>query len=277
MAKVWVIDDDDIGRHGRAAIFERLGHDVVATGFAGLEWGVVGWPPEAEPEPSGETRASVGGDPVDLVFAAIRPDLTGWDRFATIPLLGRVRPALAAGGRVAALLLGPAIGNPLLRLRLHRAGVDELLSRPHVSTEAALRSLVTGELQGMAPKPSNRELALAGVGPDADPEALITWVLEKAEGNPAYLRAFDPLRHQNQSGLSRRQAINLRTQLARRGRVVADPSRMAGGPVRDQSLPRWSEVVTVTNLCRGYPLDGIGRVEERPDFDDGGWWEAASS
>jgi hypothetical protein len=100
------------------------------------------------------------------------------------------------------------------------------------------------------------------VGPEADPDAVVAWVLERAadpDGGQAYLDAFDPAHAQNTCGLSRRQARTLRVHLARAGRILPSASRSGGGPERDTSLPRWGEVVAVANLCRGF--EPVERVE----------------
>lgn len=246
MAKVLVVDDGEVGRLGRAAALEVAGHRPTAMGW----------------EEAGRLAGAPGSTDVDLVLAGLRPDPTAWDRYHTIGTLARLRWSLDRSPEVIAIVWGSAINNPLLGLRLARAGVGRMVSASEVACARSLDALVRNPTAGRSPTPSGHELACVGVGPDSDPEAALEWVLERAshpERGSGYLKAFDPAYAQNTCGLSRRQAHHLRAWLSRTADILPSVSRNGGGPVRDTSMPRWSEVVTVVNLCRG--LDDVDAVE----------------
>lgn len=237
MARVLVIDDGEVGRLGRAAALDAAGHRTTAMGW----------------EEAGRLSARTRSARFDLVLAGLRPDPTSWDRYSAIGTLRELGGVLEGPPELVALLWGRAVTNPLLGLRLARAGVSRVVEAGDASTIEELDRLVTSGT-GRSPLPDSLALALAGVGPGCDPEAVMAWVEDRAsdpEAGPAYLRAFDPNYAQNTCGLSRRKAHNLRVRLARLADIPPASARSAGGPHRDTSLARWAEVVGVVNACRG--------------------------
>lgn len=243
MAEVLVIDDGEVGRLGRAAALAAAGHRPTAMGW----------------EEAGRLADEPGSTVFDLALVGLRPDPTSWDRYRMLTTVGRLHEGLPGEPELVGLLWGSAIDNPLLGIRLARAGVSRVVSAPSVACRRSLHALVTDRRVGVSPRPTPHQLACAGVGPDTDPDALVSWVLDRAadpDRGRAYLDAFDPAHAQNTCGLSRRQAHTLRVRLARAGRILPSVTRGGGGPERDLSLPRWSEVVAVANLCRGFEPTG---------------------
>lgn len=263
--KIVVIDDGEIGRLGRAAVLTALGHEVVP-----LTW--VDLAPEVD-------AGRIDPEGVDLVLASFWPNRASWDRYAAIGTLAGLTALDRSRTRIVAILQARAVDNPMLGIRLARAGVHRLVTEAEASTTEKLRRLVEDPDLGWAPTPSKTDLALLGVGPGADPDAVVAWVMDRVGSGPAgesYLKAFRPGCTQNACGLSRRQAHSLRVRIAALGRLSPSPARLGGGPVMDRSVPRWSEVIAIANLCRGWEPDDDEQRGERPGFPDGGWWEAAS-
>jgi hypothetical protein len=203
---VLVVDDGEVGRLGRAAALASAGHRPTAMGW----------------EQAGRLADAPDSARFDLVLAALRPDLTSWDRYPMLATVARLRDQLCPNQEIVGLVWGPAMQNPLLGTRLARAGVSRVVS---------------------------------AVGAATHPDGVVAWVLEQAtdpQHGRAYLQAFDPAYVQNSCGLSRRQAHTLRVRLSRLGRILPSVARGGGGPERDTSLPRWVEVVAVVNRCRGF-------------------------
>ena len=153
--------------------------------------------------------------------------------------------------------------NPVLRLRVERAGIERVVDASTVRTVDDMHSVATDSSAATPTRPSDVELLSAGVTRGSDPDAVVAWVLDRLSGPLAesYRRAFDPRITQAACGLSRRQAHTLRVRVAGLGRIRPSQSCSGGGPVRDRSLPRWNEVVAVVNLCRGLEYGSIGAVE----------------
>lgn len=249
--KVLLVEDGDIGRFGRSAALEQGGHRVEATRWNDLEeW--------------------AGGQAPDLLVAVLRPDEGRWDQYHRIASLARLTAVLGPDVAVAAVVEPAAFTNPLLTLRLQRAGAQRVASETALRNVGDMLALVDGGAAVPA-QPTEIDLKLAGVQRGCDPDAVIAWVEERFRGPlaDAYRRAFDPCVTQAQSGLSRRQAHTLRVRLSALGRIRPNPGYSGGGPVRDCTLPRWNEVVAVVNLCRGFsPEAGEGRGE--------GWGRSSS-
>ena len=246
MAEVLVIDDGGVGRLGRSAALEAAGHRPTAMGW----------------EEAGRLAGGRGSTRFDLVLAGLRPDPSSWDRYPMLATVSRLRESLDGRPEVVAILWGSAVGNPLLGLRLARAGVTRVVPAEVAACAASLHRVVTDPHVGRPPAPTSHQLACVGVGADSEPDAVVAWVMERAarpESGSGYRNAFDPAHAQNTCGLSRRQAHTLRVRLAQAGRILPSASRGGGGPVRDTSVPRWAEVVAVVNLCRGF------EVADRPD------------
>lgn len=242
--RVLVIEDGDVGRLGRTAALESAGHEVQACRWLELE--------------------GFGGlGPFDVVVAVLAPDRSAWDRYAMLPPLAKVVDGLT-DTRVVGLLDGGAMANPVLRLRLVRAGVEAVVRGADVRSVDDMHRLVTDPAVTVPCRPSEIDLLAAGVTSGCDPDAVVGWVLERLDGplSDAYRNAFEPGFTQNACGLTRRQAHTLRVRLSKLGRIRPNPGYSGGGPERDRSLPRWSEVVAVVNLCRGLRWDeGFGAGE----------------
>lgn len=237
MATVMVVDDDEIGRLGREAAAARHGHRVVAVTWPAAAVGVaVAWPT------------------VDLVLAVVRADRSCWDRYRVLAHVQALRDHAGPEVRIAAVLEGAGYDNALVRLRLHGAGVHEVLHRRQVADGAAIAELADGATSGRPSRPSASELAVLGVGRRTDPSRVVDRILELGADDPAFLAAFTPGLQQNESGLSRRRAHTLRVRVADLGHVLPELGYVSGGPERDRSLPRWTQVVEFVNRCRGVDL-----------------------
>lgn len=248
MATVVLIDDHEVGRAGRQALLEGCGHRVRPA-----TW------------PAVDALELDRHDDVDLTLAVVRADAASWDRYAALGL--RRTGAGYVGlppGRVLAALSPDALANPLLGVRLARRGIDEAIPRSQIDHAEALDALARGAVHGLPALPSAGALAHLGVGRRTDPDLVLERVLALAEADPAYLRAFEPGLRQNESGLTRRRAHTLRVKVAELGDLVPRAERGVGGPVRDWSLPSWSDVVAYVNRCRGL-TDADDRIQ--PDHD----------
>ena len=111
MAEVLVIDDGEVGRLGRSAALEAAGHRPTAMGW----------------EEAGRLAGGRGSTRFDLVLAGLRPDPSSWDRYPMLATVSRLRESLDGRPEVVAILWGSAVGNPLLGLRLARAGVTRVV------------------------------------------------------------------------------------------------------------------------------------------------------
>lgn len=246
MATVVLIDDHDVGRAGRQALLEACRHRVRPATWAAVE-----------------SLDLDQQDEVDLTLAVVRADHGSWDRFAA---LGQRR---AGGGfvglppgRVLAALSPSAMANPLLGVRLARRGIDETIPRLQIDHADALDALARGAVHGLPVAPSTAALARLGMGRRTDPDLVLERLAALAETDPAYLRAFEPGLRQNESGLSRRRAHTLRVKVAELGDLLPRTERGLGGPVRDWSLPSWTDVVAYVNRSRGIPdLADLGDPE----------------
>ena len=264
-AQVLIIDDREISRLGRAAVLTAMGLEPITAAWDGVDRAV--------------EEGGIDVDRVGFVIASIRPNVESWDRFGAVGTLAKLVAAAPASARIVALLRGSAIDNPLLGLRLARAGVHRLVPSSEASSTDQIRRLVEDPRTGWAPSPSNADLALLSVAPTTDPEAVVAWVMERLQSDPdaeAYRNAFNPGVAQNACGLSRRKAHSMRVRLSALGRLTVPPTRFGGGPVKDCTLPRWTEVIAIANLCRGYHPDEAELDGERADF-LGDHWLAASS
>ncbi|CAN5656662.1 hypothetical protein BH10ACT1_BH10ACT1_26960 [soil metagenome] len=240
-----VVDDDEIGRLGRDAAASRLGHRVVAVNWAAAATGV-----------------AVAWSSVDLVLAVVRADRDSWDRYRVLGHVQSLRDNAGPEVRIAAVLDGAGYDNALVRLRLHAAGVNEVLHRSQVADGVAISELADGSTSGRPTRPTASELAALGVGRRTDPSRVVERIRELGIEDPAFLRAFTPGLAQNESGLSRRRAHTLRVRVADLGHVLPEVGYAAGGPERDRSLPRWTQVVEFVNRCRG--VDPSGGDTEPP-------------
>ncbi len=156
--------------------------------------------------------------------------------------------------------------NPLLGVRMARAGISRAVPSTDAGSSDDLHAIVTDATVGVRPTPTSQQLACVGVGVETDPDAVIAWIqdrMDHPEHGPAYRNAFEPMFAQNTCGLSRRQAYALRVGLTKAGRILTPVGRSGGGPVSDVSLPRWSEVISVANLCRG--VDVMSRSADAVD------------
>ena len=249
MATVVLIDDHEVGRAGRQALLEACGHRVRPA-----TWSAV------------ESLELDSQDDVDVTLAVVRADAGSWDRYAA---LGQRRGEAGfvglPPGRVLAALSPGALANPLLGVRLARRGIEEAIPRLQVDHAEALDALARGAVHGLPVAPSAAALAYHGVGRRTDPDLVLERVVGLAATDPAYLRAFEPGLRQNESGLTRRRAHTLRVKVSEVGDLLPRAERGIGGPVRDWSLPSWSEVVAYVNRCRGiYDRDDLGQAGSDP-------------
>lgn len=230
--RVVIVDDDDIERLGRAwlarSVLADASVDVATTDEA------MAWP----------DRRWAG---TNMLLVSVRPQPRGWDRYVTLRAIRSASRASAAIRRVVALV--PDIDDPLLRIRLARAGTDELFATSQLRCASSLSAMLDGQTIGAAPMPSAFELSIRGVGPDTDPDAVL-----QALACPDVRRAFGPAVSQATSGLSRRRIMRLRAQVAAAGDLLTPVLRSTGGPIRDTSLPTWREVVAYVNSARGAHL-----------------------
>jgi len=260
MAKVLLVEDGDIGRLGRSVALRSLSHDVSALAWRDVADGG-----------AGDLRPVLH----DVVLAVLSPDTESWDRYPMLPTLASLTEASRPSTTTIALLEGDAVDNPILALRLAAVGVQRVADVSRIRSVADVHGLVEQSSGTVPVKPSDVELLQAGVAPGCNPEAMLAWVAERLVGplGTQYRNAFEPGYTQAASGLTRRQAHTLRVRLAALGRIRPNPSHCGGGPVRDLSLPRWSEVVGVVNLCRGLEIDRASAGEGIRG--QGGVWRAA--
>lgn len=241
MAKVTVVDDLEVERVGRETMVVRAGHEVRA-----MTWDEV-------------VGCDVDGD---LVIVVVRADRTTWDRYGVLRTVGDIRRRVAAGARVVGVVDRRAHANPMIGLRLAAAGIAEILRHDQLETSTHLDDLVAGRLVGLDTWTRTHSLAALGAGRRCDPSRVVERILELGGGDGAYLRAFAPGYRQKESGLSRRRAHTLRVKVAEAGDLLPPVGRATGGPVRDDSLPRWSDVVAFVNLCRGWHPTDPPEVDE---------------
>lgn len=234
MISILLVDDDEVELAGREIILRRLGLEVRATA-----WG-----------PLAADRADLTG--VTVAVVVVRRDTDRWDRYQVLRSMGDLRSVLGPQVRIVGLLEAGEALDPVIGLRLVAAGVGEVLALDRVRSGRDLLGVVSGARRGPSPAPSPSERFAARIGSRCHPDRVVDRVLEMAEDDPSFLRAFDPGVQQNECGLSRRRAHTLRVRVAELGDLHPAPGRSMGGPVRDRSLPRWAEVVDFVNRCRGH-------------------------
>lgn len=242
MVDVLVVDDNEIERAGRELVLGRRGHRVVA-----VDW----------------TKARRLESEADVVLAVVRRDTTTFDRWEALRAAGPLTRFGHGSAKRVALTVDTIAPSPMSHLRLRKAGADAVLASSQVDTGDLLDGLVRA-----VPVEPMRAWRLVvervEVGTACDPRAVVSYVLEKAAADPVYLRAFEPGTPQNRSGVSRRRAHTLRRKVANLGDLRA-LTPMSGGPARDQSLPRWTDVVAFVNQCRGWhPTDEEPSSTELP-------------
>lgn len=244
---VVIVDDAEIGCLGWLKAVEEPGHHARA-----MNWDAAG---QGSPE--------FGG--IDLMILVLRRDPQSWDRYRALGHGRCLRGGVGPACRMVAVLDPREMANPMIGLRLASLGVDEVIPAHQLRTRSAAADLIDGQLGGSDPRPSSVQLAARRVGRRSDPNQVISHLLN-LPSEPDYLRAFDPYLRQNQCGLSRRQALTLRRKVCEIGDLAPDPSNGAGGPVRNRSMPRWSEVVAFVNECRGWDPDDefLGLIDRRP-------------
>ena len=234
MGRIVVVDDDEVSAIGAQVVLKRLGFDAAEIGWNDLR------------QQAGEL------DDVDVLIAVIRRDPTSWDRYRSLHEAGDLRTRVDASTRIVAITGAAEATNPLLGLRLHRAGVDDVLTQRHVQTVDRIVAVASGQMVGLPPCPPPEALTPGFVGRRSDPTQVVDLINRMALRDPAYLRAFTPGLPQSASGLTRRRAHTLRVKIAKLGDLAPDPSRRTGGPIRDESIPRWSQVVPFVNQIRGW-------------------------
>ena len=256
MRTVAVIDDDEVERLGRRLVLESAGHRCWALPWLAVNASAAPW------------------SEVDLVLVSVRPDGAHWDHYSSVGRLEQVRDLVGPRCRIAAVVRTDVMTNPLMGIRLHEAGVTEVLHRSQVGGRMGLDSAADGRTPGRAPLPPPQVLDRLRVGPRSDPGAVVALIVKLGQRDESYFRAFAPGYRQNECGLSRRRAHTLRVQISRLGDLRPDPARSMGGPERDRSLPHWSEVVAFVNLCRGW--DAVAEVSDLDDWRPVGRGRSAS-
>lgn len=245
MGQILVVDDDEIAGIGAQVVLNRIGFDAAETEWRGLR------------------ERSAAATEIDVLIAVVRRDPTSWDRYRCLHEVGELRSRVSVGTRIVAVVEAADAANPLLGLRLHTAGVDDVITMRHIQSVGRIAAVAAGDMIGMAPRPAPAALAPVFVGPRSDPAGVVALIEQLAHRDPAYLRAFTPGLAQSSSGLTRRRAHTLRVKIAKLGDLSPDPSRRTGGPVRDESLPRWSQVVPFVNQLRGWhPADEISELAD---------------
>ena len=237
MARLLIVDDVEIERIGRTVAIERSGHRAV-----GISWGELTGHPLRLLHPT-------------LVILVLRREVGSWDRYYVLREAQDLRSAVGQAARMVAVVGRRSGLNPLLGLRLAGSGVTEVLDHRDLASVRDLEDLIAGHLRGSDPVPSNSDLASMRVGRRSDPTRVIDRILSMAASDPSYLRAFDPGLLQNECGLSRRRAHTLRVKVSELGDLLPSTSYSNGGPLRDLSLPRWTDMVAFVNLCRGWDPD----------------------
>lgn len=247
MRRIVVVDDDEIAAIGAKTVLNRVGFDAIETGWKNLPG-----------------RAATFGN-VAVLIAVIRRDPASWDRYRSLHTVGDLRSHVPAGTRIVAVAEPAEAANPLLGLRLHQMGVDDVLTMRHMQSVASIAALAAGDTVGREACPPPEALSSIFVGRRSDPTQVLDLITRMAQRDPAYLRAFTPGLAQTHSGLTRRRAHTLRVKIAKIGDLSPDPSRLTGGPVRDESVPRWSQVVPFVNQIRGWRPDDdvIDLTDER--------------
>lgn len=256
MRTVVVVDDNEVERLGRRLVLESAGYSCSA-----VPWEAV---TEDRPDKPDRPDRPILWTQVDLVLASVRPDGSEWDHYAAIGRVADLRDRVGPNCRLAVVLNTEAMTNPLLGMRLSRAGVTEILHSAQVGGRMGLDSVASGRTPGRDPQPPTQVLKRHRIGPRSDPTAVIEKIVDLGESNEAYYLAFSPGYRQNECGLSRRQAHTLRVHMSRLGDLQPDPARSMGGPERDHSLPHWSEVVAFVNLCRGW--DALAEVTDLDEW-----------
>lgn len=230
---VLIVDDNEIERAGREVVLVRRGHRVVA-----VDW----------------RQARTERFDASVVLAVVRRDPTAFDRWGRLRRSGPLQRLGAEDARRIVLTPDPAALDPIAELRLRRSGAAAVVASGAMTSGDRLDELVHETRFDLLP------LRLDGgrieIGPKCDPEAVVAHVLAKAEVDDAYFRAFEPGTTQHGSGLTRRRAHTLRRKISALGDLSALPTS-AGGPVRDLSLPRWSDMVDFVNRCRGWHVTDL--------------------
>lgn len=248
-----LVDDHEVGRVGRSALLTAAGFEVRSTNWSGVE----------------EDKFGISSD---LVMAVVRPDGSAWDRYHR---LRRLRsPVLSVNQRLrtVAIVSPRGLANPALALRLAALGIDEMVDRRLASNRDDLSAVVTGHLPVQPTNLTAQEMGRLGFGKRSDPERVVSQLIDLIAVDRSYLAAFEPGNRQNQSGLSRRRAHTLRVKVAEWGDLTSRANRTRGGPIRDLTLPLWSETVAFVNMCRGrddleYEDEADPSSSRRPPFE----------
>lgn len=241
MGSVLVVDDREVFRLGLAEAIRRSRDQVEALGWEDLH----------DPHPH---RFAV-----DVVIAVLRPLRDSWDPFAYLGdprILGRV---VESGGRLVGVVAADAPVHPVLTRRFRDSGFAEIVPIDSIRSVDGVAALLAGTGDDPSGDELNAALAREGVGPNSDPIAVLALLREQAESDPAVLRAFDGRTTQQRSGLSRRRIHALRRRVSELGDLRFRSPGSGGGPPRDLSLPRWSQVVEFVDHCRG---GGVGEPRE---------------
>lgn len=180
MTHVLVVDNGEVGRLGRAAALEVAGHRPTAMGW----------------EEAARLVDEPGSTQFDLVLAALRPDPSSWDRYGSLTTAGKLARNLPGQPEMVALVWGDGVDNPLLGVRMARAGISRAVPSTDAGSSDDLHAIVTDATVGVRPTPTSQQLACVGVGVETDPDAVIAWIqdrMDHPEHGPAYRNAFEPM------------------------------------------------------------------------------------
>lgn len=232
-AELIVVEDDELRRAGRATLARASLGQSVATLSVDQAIGVGQRP----------LTASVRG-----VVVVVRRAQTGWDRYPGVAAIASIVEGVAAqsvSGPPAVVAVVSRFASPLLRVRAASAGAAAIVESDQTGSEAGWLELVHRMKRGGSALPSIRR-ADTVVGAGVDPNAVLALIVERGLES-----VFTGLRRQRDSGLTRRQTIQLRTQLARVGGIRPSAQRSHGGPVRDLAMPTWRDALSFVDEARG--------------------------
>ena len=220
MLRVGIVDDDPWVREGRAAALERSGEVelVLCTDHA-------------------EALTRDGWDDVDVLLLDAHDPTAGFDQFAGVRIVERVRRVRGREDTRIVVLTGHAF-NDLLRVRMAEAGADALHPHTDVRTAEALLAVVHGTL-GADDSAADEARRRAGLPSGARLNDAVSW----AEANVGADALID--QPQKSLELSRRRVITARSRIA--GMVGMPPSGGAEG----RKAPEWKEIVRFLQRARG--------------------------
>lgn len=220
MDDVVVLGEDEWVRRGMASALRDEGG--VAVGSGGLDEAGV--------------RRAIGARLVIVDVAT--PER--WDRWSGFELLAGI------GSGPAVVVCSTGADAVLFRARAVEVGAVAVHDLRHLRTVEALLRLVADPGAGSLPFPSPAALATVSVEPGSRPGAALAAV--RAAGAEEACGDGLPLMR---SGLTRRAALRIRSEVTGTAGLRTERAWATGGPERDLSLPTWRELVRFVNRARG--------------------------